>query len=169
MTSSLGDIEEEIIAFEPAEIEAYFNILCEGFRKNEFNFNQFREILKDIMLYDGEETLWTIGAKSGNWYRRDGEKWVTGTPEGPLYSAYRVEEKLSAISRTCPKCNKLVASEYRFCPYCGTDAENLQPEAAPQKETSQPTSPAMVFCRNCGKKINAQAQFCNHCGTPRRQ
>lgn len=168
MTNSPSDIQEEIVAFEPAEIEVYFSILCEGFQKGELSFNQIRETLKDIMLYDQDGILWTIGAKSGKWYCREGEKWITSTPEGPLYSAHRVQEKLTASGRTCPKCNQTVANEYRFCPYCGADVENPQPEAAPPKESSKPATPATVFCRNCGKKIKAQAQFCNYCGTPRR-
>jgi len=167
VTNVPGDTQEKISAFNPIEIEVYFNILCEGFQKGELTFNELRDELKDIMLYDENAVLWTIGAKSGKWYRREDEKWITGTPEGPLYSAYRVEEKLSAISRTCPKCDKLVDSEYRFCPYCGTDVEQPQPEATPQKESPKPASPATGFCRNCGKKIKAQAKFCNYCGTQR--
>jgi len=167
VTNVPGDTQEKIIAFNPIEIEVYFNILCEGFQKGELTFNELRDELKDIMLYDEDAVLWTIGAKSGKWYRREGEKWITGTPEGPLYSAYRVEEKLSAISRTCPKCDKLVDSEYRFCPYCGTDVEKPQPSATIPKESPKPAVPTTGFCRNCGKKIKAQAKFCNYCGTQR--
>ena len=167
MTNIPSDTQEEIITFNPVEIEAYFGILCAGYQKGELTFNELRNELKDIMLYDENAVLWTIGARTGKWYRREGEKWIDGTPEAPLYSAYRIEEKLAAISRTCPKCDKLVDSEYRFCPYCGTDVEKRQPEATPRMISPEPVKPATVFCRNCGKKIKAQAKFCNYCGAQR--
>jgi RNA polymerase subunit RPABC4/transcription elongation factor Spt4 len=169
LTNTPSDTQEEIIAFEPIEIELYFNILCEGFQKGELTFNQIRETLKDFMLYDREGNLWTIGAKSGKWYRWENNKWQTAdTPEGPLFSAYRIEEKLAELNRTCPNCEKLVDAEYRFCPYCGTALENPQPAKVVPKGNHKPAAPATVFCRNCGKKIKVQAKFCNYCGAPRR-
>jgi ribosomal protein L32 len=167
LTTRPGETQEELVAFAPEEIQAYFEVLCRGFHKGELTFNQIKELLEDVRLYDRSGILWTIGAKSGKWYRLDGDKWVNDTPQGALYSAYRVYEKMAATGRACPKCTRLVSNQYRFCPYCGSDMENPQPAAA-RKESPKPAAPVVVFCRNCGKKIKAQARFCNYCGTARR-
>lgn len=48
---------------------------------------------------------------------------------------------------TCPKCNKQLAKEAKFCGSCGTEIKKA------------------AVCRNCGEKIDAESVFCQNCGT----
>lgn len=47
----------------------------------------------------------------------------------------------------CPGCEKQLAGEYAYCPYCGT---NLQP-VCPSCE--KPTQPDWQVCPHCGEKL----------------
>ena len=144
------------------ELEAYFALHCEGFHEGRVTFNRFREMLNDIMVYDRDGVLWTIGAGTGAWYRRDGDSWVRGTPVAPVYSARRITDAIVARGRACPGCGNYYPSQYRFCPHCGTAAEGTEQ----QPETAQ-ARPKAAYCRRCGRQLKPQATFCSHCGARR--
>ncbi|NLZ27434.1 MAG: zinc-ribbon domain-containing protein, partial [Firmicutes bacterium] len=48
---------------------------------------------------------------------------------------------------SCPKCNKQLAKEAKFCGSCGTEIKKA------------------AVCRNCGEEIDAESVFCQNCGT----
>ncbi|MDD2498178.1 MAG: zinc ribbon domain-containing protein, partial [Desulfitobacteriaceae bacterium] len=50
------------------------------------------------------------------------------------------------IKATCPKCEKPLASNAKFCPECGASLINKE------------------FCPECGAKLNPGAKFCQECG-----
>lgn len=49
----------------------------------------------------------------------------------------------------CIKCGQPLAEGVKFCPYCGTRAEQVQ---------------GNVFCTTCGAKLEPSTQFCPGCG-----
>ncbi len=53
----------------------------------------------------------------------------------------------------CPKCNRELENDAKFCVYCG--------ERIPEAPAA---APAMIFCTNCGTKTNAGSAFCENCG-----
>jgi ribosomal protein L40E len=50
------------------------------------------------------------------------------------------------IKATCPKCEKPLASNAKFCPECGASLINKE------------------VCPTCGAKLNPEAKFCQECG-----
>ena len=50
------------------------------------------------------------------------------------------------IKATCPKCEKPLAANAKFCPECGASLINKE------------------FCPECGAKLNPGAKFCQECG-----
>ena len=165
-----------LFAFQPEEVMVVFQTLAMGFHNKKLTFNEFREYLTDLMLVDRKGMLWTIGAGSGSWYRRDGETWVKNEPPNELFSVYRVIRKMKATMPECPSCHKRVPRDYRFCPHCGaTVTAHRKPEAAtaPPQQPASVSRPAPstkpVYCRKCGKPMQPSSKFCTACGAPRRQ
>jgi RNA polymerase subunit RPABC4/transcription elongation factor Spt4 len=157
-----------LVAFQTWEVEAYFQILCRRLQDGLLSFNQFCKELNAIRVYDRAGSLWTIGAKSGKWYRLNGQNWTLGAPEGLLFSANQVNAKLSARNTVCPKCQKPVERRFRYCPYCGAETAQAEPATAMTQPTEKQAVSAPIFCRYCGKSMSATARFCNNCGRPRR-
>lgn len=54
-------------------------------------------------------------------------------------------QQTTPLSTICAKCNKVIPTEARFCPYCGT--------------------PKQRNCPNCNKELNRDVLFCPYCGT----
>ena len=52
----------------------------------------------------------------------------------------------------CPKCQRTLADEAKFCMYCGATIEEI------------PVEPVKQFCTNCGKEVTGK--FCIYCGMP---
>ena len=52
----------------------------------------------------------------------------------------------------CPRCQRTLAEEAKFCMYCGATVEET------------PAEPIKRFCTNCGKEV--VGNFCIHCGMP---
>jgi len=76
------------VTFKASEAEMLFYVLLAGYQLGKLTVDEFKRILKYLMFYDIEGNLWTMGAISGEWYRRVGEEWVLGSPYGPLMRAH---------------------------------------------------------------------------------
>ena len=63
---------------------------------------------------------------------------------------------------SCGGCGKEVSSDYKFCPYCGSEIDIIQ-----QDETAQAVSGIveLIICSNCGDENPASDKTCNNCGT----
>jgi len=161
---------DNVFAFPPEDIEMYVRILARGFHTKKLTFSEFKEELKDVMLVDRDGTLWTVGAGSGAWYRREDDKWLRSIPPGELFSAHNVIKDMNKATRQCPSCHNRVPQGYRFCPHCGAPVAETAQQVAASPPPQRPASSAKpVFCRKCGKPIQPSAKFCTACGAPRRQ
>ena len=157
----------QVETYEVWEIDFLFNILCEGYHEGELTLDDFRAALRDLMLYDTTGNLWTIGAKTGKWYRRQGERWVKGQPGGKLVSAALVSQLARLESETikaklppgkvkssskktstlaCSRCGTQLLPGAKFCHKCG--------------------APLIAECSRCGAQLRAGTKFCTQCGTP---
>jgi len=83
--------------FEKGEVMLLFYMLCERYRRKALTLDDFLSALKDLMFYDFDGNLWTIGAGSGKWYCREGDRWVLGSPQGPLTKATQASLKYSPV------------------------------------------------------------------------
>ena len=147
--------------YQPFEAMALFSYLCFAYRNGQFTFRQFNEALKVLRFLDINGAMWTVGAGSGKWYRRQGQAWLRGEPASRLVISvemlwYDFLQK-SRESSGCHKCGAHLPASSRFCLNCGT--------AVP--ETVKPTNPETsktLYCRQCGQKLSVGAMFCSACG-----
>ena len=65
----------------------------------------------------------------------------------------------AASDPTCPNCGSAIASESRFCRYCGNDVAEALAKA--QEEAASPS-----YCWNCGKEVQSSFMYCPSCEAP---
>lgn len=158
-----------VFAFTPKDIELYVHILARGFHTKKLTFNEFKEEMKDVMLVDRDSTLWTIGAGSGAWYRREEDNWIRSIPSEELFSVHNIIKDMTRTTRECPSCHNRVPQDYRFCPHCGVSSSREKPVAKTGQPPDQKAAHKPVYCRKCGSLIQPASRFCIFCGTQRRR
>jgi hypothetical protein len=150
--------------YQPFEAMALFQYLCYSYRAGQFTFRQFSEALGVLRFLDIDGTMWTVGAGSGKWYRREGQQWLRGQPASRLVMSvemlwYDLLQK-SRDSSGCRKCGAQLPASSRFCLNCGAPVHETA--KVPDAKTSR-----TLYCRQCGKTVAAAAMFCNACGARR--
>lgn len=63
----------------------------------------------------------------------------------------------------CPRCNKVLPINARFCGGCGLNLAGFVPSSGQLHTSVNPTAPEAV-CRNCGARYPANVRFCGRCG-----
>lgn len=127
--------------YEPEEVKLLFAALARCFREGTVTKDGLRRAMGDLVFYDVRRDLWTLGASSGSWYRRQGQAWVRGEPRGLLVQA-------AAVHRLAP-----IISEPGK-PHTETGAGQ-----AANQETN-------LRCASCATVLPANARFCLNCGKP---
>jgi hypothetical protein len=72
---------------EASDVRVIFDVLCDAYHKRKLSLEALRNALRKLVVSDSRGRLWTIGVKSGKWYRHTRGKWVEDEPRGPLTSA----------------------------------------------------------------------------------
>jgi LysM repeat protein len=62
------------------ELQRRYDELREQFDAGEISEQEFQGEIEGLQLKDEQGRYWTIGARSGEWYRYDGRQWVQETP-----------------------------------------------------------------------------------------
>ncbi|MEN8614064.1 zinc ribbon domain-containing protein [Dehalogenimonas sp. THU2] len=149
--------------YHPSQAFALFYYLCAAYRKGQFSFRQYSNALKTLRFFDENKAIWTIGAGSGKWYRRAGDKWVRDEPSGQIVftiqSAWHDYLRKMEQTGACDKCGAQLPALSRFCLNCGTPAQKSSASHTPVTKG--------VYCRNCGHELKSGARFCNNCGKVR--
>ena len=69
----------------PWAIRFWFMWTVRAFHRGAFSKEEYQDFLLTLVAADRQGTLWTIGAATGKWYRKDGDRWVEGEPPDELY------------------------------------------------------------------------------------
>ncbi len=133
------------------EIRAVFNVILERFNAGGITEDDARVLLQHLLVRDMDGTTWTIGSETGKWYRLTDDKWVEGSPRGPL------EIKPAGIPEAirCPKCGTNVPIDSTSCILCGNEFVAAKKAAVP---------PAVTKCAKCGASLSPGKKFCTSCG-----
>ena len=121
----------------PEKILERLEIVREQYRMGLMDPAAFNEVLKIFQFRDEAGTLWTPGARTDQWYRRDGTEWVTANPPARLLLP-NLPLELSPEPERTP----------------------LPPLPRPPRATG----PREVTCPTCGAR-NVGKKFCTQCGT----
>lgn len=119
----------------PAKILERFEEIRERYRMGLIDPLTFNQLLKFFQFRDEAGSLWTPGARTNKWYRREGARWVEKTPPALL-----------------------------LLPQLPVDfAPETEPPPLPKVETSSAKSGVRI-CPTCGSS-NTGKKFCTQCGT----
>ena len=144
------------------ELQSLTEFVKAAYASGHIDERQARLFMHGIMAGDYQGNLWTVGTRTGRWYRKKGETWVEDRPSGSLFLAVpeknlaemqaqlaelkmELEIRASRVKK-CLKCGSDLSADSRFCRKCGT-------------AVSQPDK-----CPGCGKQINPGSNFCPVCG-----
>ena len=119
----------------PARIVERLDLIRERYRMGLMDPQSFNEVLKIFQFRDAGGALWTPGARSNQWYRREGHRWVADDPPAQLLLPQLPLELSPEPARpplpqpparaagprelTCPTCGAANAGR-KFCTQCGT-------------------------------------------------
>lgn len=67
-----------------SQLEAEADRLREAFEANQITAAQLEQGMKELMVQDDQGVWWTVGSKSGEWFRYTGSEWVRGIPPKPV-------------------------------------------------------------------------------------
>ncbi len=117
------------------EAEKKFKEIKKLHEEGKLSKEEYKALLKDLIVKGEDGRVWGIGERSGKWYYRDGDEWVLGEP--PKKKKKKVcsncgkenpsEAKVCAFCGVtlerkvlrCPKCRSIIREGYNYCPYCG--------------------------------------------------
>ena len=118
----------------PEKILQRLDIIREQYRMGLMDPASFNAVLKDFQFRDEAGALWTPGARTNRWYRREGAEWVPGNPPTRLLLPKLSLELSPDLERpplpqpppatgarevTCPTCGAPNVGK-KFCTQCGT-------------------------------------------------
>lgn len=125
--------------------------------------------LYSLSACDAMGVVWTTGIRSGCWYRRTGESWMRGEPEGPLLVALTKDAYAQlAKEMTAPAKGGLMRS---MSPLARPPAETCRPGRPANGNanvTQSAGEPRPAFCIRCGAQLTPAGRFCLACGARRK-
>ncbi len=94
---------------------------------------EFKSLLKELIVKDKDGKIWTIGEKSGKWYYLNNGKWVEGIPPKEPIICPNCGRENSPSAKVCafcgitlekniircPSCKSVIGENYNYCPFCG--------------------------------------------------
>lgn len=121
------------------EAEEKYAKLRKDYDDGLITLDEFKAQVKSLIVKDHDGNIWSIGIKSGKWYKKVGNEWVRTEPPRTTDTQRLIIENLlpdeeEENSLICPKCGKEVPAYYVFCPYCG--ARIREDEEAIEREYS---------------------------------
>lgn len=72
------------VVFYEWEIMTYFYFLCKEYHIGRITLEELKMVLSKLFFIDEKADIWTLGIRSGKWYKRNKNKWIPGLPNGKL-------------------------------------------------------------------------------------
>jgi hypothetical protein len=137
MAEGRGD-QVESLGLTPAQCLESFRAVSRDYERGSVSRGQYAAWLSSFLLTDRQGNLWTIGAGSGGWYRREASGWVRDTPVGPLFPLVGEAQEAPAVGSTDPQSGAGDTPRKQAGPLCGRCGQELRPEDR--------------FCSQCGAR-----------------
>lgn len=134
-----------------------YAIVQTAYSKSQIGPKTYVQILRALAGVDRDGILWSLGLKTGKWYRQINGQWVAGEPHGELYLIRKI-----ALKVVCQNCKHVNLASKRFCTNCGAElVRGVKDQAVPDK--SSHVAPSIV-CKSCGATNAPDKKFCTQCG-----
>ncbi len=149
--SSLGRSRPEWIT--PDQAALWQEFIRFAFEFGLLDREEVEEVLRGFVLRDVDDREWTVGADSGQWYRRDPQgRWMVAEPPPALRPP------------------TLDLSPYRRPSAAASEAEALVMAASPAvgavRGGGAPPPRPPGLCGLCGTQNAPTSRFCTGCGRP---
>ena len=144
------------------------------YRAGRIDDKTYRTLTSILVAEDSQGKVWTIGARSGKWYRKEGMNWVEGNPDKRL-AMLAPEPEISRIENAFRKLEtrrrkRIEDWERRGRPKPpgflagGIQAAEIRLEKQGGKRA--PSVPDTQKCMKCGITLPEGSRFCLSCGEP---
>jgi len=144
--------------FDPEVLKDVYAIFQTIYFKSQIGPNTYLRILRSLAGVDREGVLWSLGLKTGTWYRQENGQWIPGEPQGKLYLIRKIDLKI-----LCPSCKHVNLASKRFCTNCGAE---LPMESVTESKTQSPSrASSSIVCKTCGATNATNKKFCTQCGS----
>jgi hypothetical protein len=127
----------------PEEAARRLELIREQYRHGLVDRSTFEQGLRELQFTDEADEIWTIGARSGRWYRWSGRAWASGTPPPRLFLPAASEHPTA----TAPGSGRVV---------------DFPRPATPA--AADPPAAGSDACPGCGVPIRPGKRFCTSCG-----
>ncbi len=164
------------------QFKFWFDITRDLFLAERIDEETYRGITSLMIVGDQQGNVWAPGAKTGKWYRKEGDKWVEGIPNEtlimmvPKEKTIRANSKLGQLIKKGKKRHEELDPKDRWEPQGFRDggiaaAEKRWEEYRKLKGTPvTEAAPVQVKetrkCQKCGSDVPVESKFCNNCGLP---
>jgi len=100
-------------------IDLFFGLVRDKFKDGELSLDDYKKVTDGLLFKDGDGKRWSVGAKSGDWYRRNGSSWVVKEPDVMLELHYEMKAAVIKTKVFCRRCGVTLRSEAIYCKQCG--------------------------------------------------
>ncbi|MBN1369592.1 MAG: zinc ribbon domain-containing protein [Dehalococcoidaceae bacterium] len=104
----------------PGLVELLFETASERYQSGHLTGDNFKDITRDLFFEDFSGNKWSMGIKSGSWYRRENRDWLPAVPPAKLI--WRLSSSKTSNnpgSKFCNQCGAAVNPHQKFCTGCG--------------------------------------------------
>jgi hypothetical protein len=114
------ELMEGALELTPGQVRLFFELASDKYRKENISPDDFKAITKGLNFADERGNRWSLGVKSGQWYRRENKSWVQDEPVGNISFADKKREATKKAVVFCRNCGAPVKPQQKFCNACGT-------------------------------------------------
>lgn len=103
----------------PGQVRLFFELASDKHHKNSISPDDFKAITREFNFTDDRGNRWSLGVKSGQWYRRENNSWVQDEPVGSISFANKKKETTQKAVTFCRNCGAPIKPQQKFCNACG--------------------------------------------------
>lgn len=125
----MGDTARDLMKFRelmegtskltPGQVKLFFELVSDKHQKSSISSDDFKAITRELNFTDDKGNRWSLGVRSGHWYRRENNSWVQDEPTGDISFTARKKDATQKAVVFCRNCGAPMKPQQKFCNSCG--------------------------------------------------